>query len=250
MIKKTLFSAIVFLFSYSLAMNTESTNTFQKANDFYKNEQYIEALMLYKKLVNEGVYSVGLYFNMGNAYFKLKDFINSRYYYEKAYLYSPNDKSIAHNLALVKVNFQDREDKKADFIQNSYSLLKNSLSLDSIIWCYLILLTLFLLSLLFYRHSRKKIINVRRLSYMLFGLLLLFFLLTYSRVSYFFSPDQALVYIDRVEVKSGPSDDLATLFIIHQGAKVRVIQKNDSWINIEYTRQLNGWIPAKSIKVI
>ena len=250
MIKQILFFVFYVFISFSWPADIDAGNLFQKANELYKNEQYTEAIKLYQKLAGEKLYSGNLYFNIGNACFKLKDFINSRYYYEKAYVLSPNDKSIAHNLALVKINFQDREEKKQDFIQNSYILLKNSLSLDAILWCYVLLISLLLINIIFYRHSRKKIINVRRLSYLVFIILLLFFMLTYSRVSYFFKPDQALVFNDRVEVKSGPSNDLATLFIIHQGAKIRIIQKNDSWINIEYTKQLNGWVPAKSIKVI
>ena len=50
-----------------------------------------------------------------------------------------------------------------------------------------------------------------------------------------------------VDVKSGRSVDTITLFQLHEGALVTVIDSYDNWLEIRLNDEQKGWIPQKSL---
>ena len=55
---------------------------FDKANTFYKTENYSEAVKTYEQLLSLKKESPELYFNLGNAHYKLNNTAQSIYNYE------------------------------------------------------------------------------------------------------------------------------------------------------------------------
>ena len=61
--------------------------------------------------------------------------------------------------------------------------------------------------------------------------------------------DSAIVMTPVVSVKSSPSSG-KDLFIIHEGTKVKIIDKVGSWQNISLADGRQGWIELSSIEII
>ena len=63
--------------------------------------------------------------------------------------------------------------------------------------------------------------------------------------------DEAVVMVPYVSAKSSPSVGSAQeLFILHEGTKVKVIDKVAGWNNIELSDGRQGWVPASDIEII
>ena len=75
---------------------------FEKANTLYNEGKYADAISQYESILATKNHSAALYFNLGNAHYKLNHIAPSIYYYEKALQLDPNDYDIKNNLALAK----------------------------------------------------------------------------------------------------------------------------------------------------
>ena len=101
---KNLVYIFILLFQFSVGQSTDesSQKVFEIANEMYKKGDYENAIQKYefieKSLKQE---SADLYFNLGNSYYKLNKIAPSIYYYEKALLLKPTDKTIKTNLAFI-----------------------------------------------------------------------------------------------------------------------------------------------------
>ena len=63
--------------------------------------------------------------------------------------------------------------------------------------------------------------------------------------------DTAIVMCPVASVKSSPSYETAKdLFVLHEGAKVRVLDSVGSWMNIELADGRQGWVPSSDIENI
>ena len=68
----------------------------------YNEGRYIDAIDVYNKIIDSGLHSSDLYFNIGNSYYKINDTPNSIFYYEKALLLEPDNESVKNNLAYAQ----------------------------------------------------------------------------------------------------------------------------------------------------
>ena len=60
-----------------------SNALFEQANSFYAQEKYENAILLYDRIQQDGLQSTELFYNIGNAYYKLQDWPHCILYYEK-----------------------------------------------------------------------------------------------------------------------------------------------------------------------
>ena len=93
---------ILLVLSLCTSMAQTVDSLFVQANKLYQQEKYTEALGMYKQIEEQGIVSSELYYNLGNVYYKSNQVAPSIYYYEKALLLKPNDKTIKTNLAFAQ----------------------------------------------------------------------------------------------------------------------------------------------------
>ena len=62
----------------------------------------MDAIEVYSGIIDDGLHSADLYFNIGNSYYKINDTPNSIFYYEKALLLDPDNESVKNNLAYAQ----------------------------------------------------------------------------------------------------------------------------------------------------
>ncbi len=59
--------------------------------------------------------------------------------------------------------------------------------------------------------------------------------------------DHAIIFTPSVAIKSSPSDSGTELFILHEGTKVKVIEKVGTWNRIQISDGNQGWAPAQTM---
>ena len=90
------------IFLLSMVSMAQNNTLFEQGNALYNEGDYNEAIIKYKSVLESGEHSAELYFNLGNAYYKLNNVAPSIYYYEKALQLAPKDKDILNNIAFAR----------------------------------------------------------------------------------------------------------------------------------------------------
>jgi tetratricopeptide (TPR) repeat protein len=229
------------LFSWSNDYGT----LYKKANEQYRKAQYQEAIRVYRQILDAGYQAEEVYFNLGNAYFKLGDVPSALLYYEKAHKLAPGDEDINFNIYFANSKTTDKVEPEPEFFVTQW-------------WHGIILFfsigTLSVLSVLYFIAGSGLLvlylfttaISLKKLSFYI-GILmlfsgLLFVFISNRQMQYFNDHHQAIIFSGSVNVKSGPGDQAGTLFVLHDGTKVNILDNNNGWIKIQLVNGNEGWI--------
>ena len=94
--------AFALLLSTCCAGAAESPSPFEEANRLYEQGKYPEAIQRYETMIKAGRNSAGVYFNLGNAYFKQGQLGRALLNYRKANQLEPRDPDIQANLRFAR----------------------------------------------------------------------------------------------------------------------------------------------------
>ena len=78
-----------------------SAERWEAGNKAYSAREYGKAIAEYKAILDGGEYSVELYYNLANAYFKADSVGKAILYYNKALRVDPSQEDVLHNLAFA-----------------------------------------------------------------------------------------------------------------------------------------------------
>src|SRR5262245_59003220 len=92
---------VCFTLSLSAAAEREPSH-FEQANRLYEEGKYTEAICLYEATVRAGRHSPGVFFNLGNAYFKSGELGRAIYNFRRAEALAPRDPDIQANLRFAR----------------------------------------------------------------------------------------------------------------------------------------------------
>lgn len=225
----------------------------QTANNAYNNGLYDSALVTYQQVVDMGLESGELYYNMGNTYYKNNDVASAILYYEKAKKLLPNDEIIEYNLNITNSMIVDKIENIPElFYKTWWNFFYNFLGTDTWAIFALISFALLIITIGLFIISHKR--SSRKLSFYI-GLLFLLITIASSTLAYqkyYYNTEhkEAIVFDLSITVKSSPTQNAVDLFVIHEGTKVRIIDKIDNWVEIKIKNGSVGWLPEKSIKEI
>ncbi|QZE15312.1 tetratricopeptide repeat protein [Halosquirtibacter laminarini] len=253
MMKKIVVLIVAMGFSLSLwAQSPEQL--FDQANVSYKKGDFKVALDTYKEIESQGFAESDLYYNMGNAYYKLSEFTKAILYYERALALDPNNKNIAYNLKMANQYIVDKVEPLPQpmvvRVKNQIRQLFNATQW-SVIGLVFFFSFLFGLSLLFIfgNSSRVKkgglaIAIVAFLCSIASGLA--------AKNQYLYETEHlhAIVTQPSVTVKGAPSDTGTELFILHEGIKVQITDSIEGWKEVRIPDGNTGWIPNNSMERI
>jgi len=225
-----------------------------EADTLYAQEEYEKASQVYLTLLNEHNDSPVLLYNLGNCYFKMDSLARSILCFERARLLSPGDDAIKQNLEFVRSRLIDKVAPQSElFFVTWWRSLSNLMSIDSWLSISLILFIVVLGSLLAYaflteRWIRKTAVCVCAVS--LFGTIIIN-LLALSQYRMMVDRDYAIITVPVVSIKSTPADNSTDLFIIHEGAKVRILDNSmKEWSEVVYEDGKQGWIENSDYEII
>lgn len=233
--------------------NAQNEALFKKGNDAYNEGDYVAAADQYLAIIEKGEHSAELYFNLGNAYYKLNQIAPSIYYYEKALLLSPNDSEIKNNLAYSQNMTLDAiEVLPKTGLSNLYKKITGFLAFDQWAKVAVVLMILFVLlyiAFYFFRYStRKRIAFISSLACLLFSIIAAIF--AYIEYEDFKADNPAIVFSQESQVKTEPNNRSQQAFVLHEGTKVNVLEELNDWRKISLSDGKTGWIASESIKLL
>jgi len=125
-----------------------SGELFSQGNKAYNDGDYGKAITLYEQILNDGKHSSELYYNLGNAYYRLNQVAESIYFFEKAKQLAPENQDIQINSSFAQNMTLDAieplpESQLAQIQKRVFELFSTDM------WSKLTLLLLWLSALLF-----------------------------------------------------------------------------------------------------
>jgi SH3-like domain-containing protein len=58
---------------------------------------------------------------------------------------------------------------------------------------------------------------------------------------------QAIILTPKVDVRSEPRESATTLFVLHEGTKVMVLQDRNGWSEVRLPNGSVGWMPPATL---
>jgi len=242
----------VILLPLCSSASEQSEDLFTRANALYAKAQYQQALNSYQKIIAAGEHSAAVYFNMGNASYKLGDLPSALLYYERAHRLSPNDEDINANIRLANSKTRDKiEELPEFFLSRWWTSVYLSFSANVFAVCSVILLlaaSAFLIVYFFaHRITIKKPSFFIAVTFFALGFCAIFMLS--QQISYF-DQKHAIVFNSPVYVKSAPAETARDLLLIHEGVKVTVLEDKQQWLRVRLANGSEGWMKAADLKEI
>lgn len=244
--------AIFFLFSISAYANNNQALTDSAAN-YYTKGNYEKAISAYEKVLASGYEAADLYYNLGNSYFKIKQYPKAILNFERARLLNPNDEDISFNLELCKRFVVDKIEVLPQVLISTW-LGKFTGAFHSDTWAILSIISFILCLALIAVYLFMNILLVRKISFWA-GVFMLFvsaltFLCSWEQKKELDSNKHAIIFSPTVNVKSSPDENGTVLFVIHEGLKVAVQDKIGEWYKVKLSDGNVGWLKINEVEVI
>ena len=236
-----------------LLSNTQGLDSiFDQSNAFYTDGKYQMAIDGYKDILNSGFESAELYYNLGNAFYKLNNIPESNFFFEKARSISPTDEDILINLSYAQNLRIDKIEKlpitqTQNFKINILNLLSEkgwSVLLIILAW---IACVSFVLYLSVNNSGNKRIFFTQFIILMI--ALIVVFTINYEKKN-LNNEKFAIIYDKEIEVWSEPNKISELKFLLHEGTKVKQVDTIQDWVNIQLENGTLGWIQSSSIKTL
>ena len=220
----------------------------------YSAGDWTQALEDWNGVAATGLRSKELYYNLGNAHFKAGETARAILNYERALRLDPSDPDVRYNLEFARNLTQDRIDEVPEFILKTW-MRKVGYQLSSDAWAVLSLILLAVALGLLLLFLLGPTAGWRRTGFFtgLAALLLALSAWGFARSQKADAErhDTAIVLRPVTSVTSSPSADAAkSLFILHEGTKVRILDTVSGYTGIELADGRRGWIATADIEII
>lgn len=242
---------IILLFCTVFLSFSQNNQLFQEGNELYNNGKYSEAIDKYQAILDNGKHSAELYFNLGNAHYKLSHIAPSIYYYEKALQLAPNDKDIKNNLAFANNMTIDAIEKVPELgISKFFKQAVNVLSFDN--WAMLssVFMVFFVVLFLVYYFTKqttsKRLYFLSSLASFLFTFVFLLF--AFKKYAIDQKNNPAIVFAQESIIRTDPNLSGSEAFKLHEGTKVQVLDTVNNWKKIKISDGKVGWIISDDIR--
>ncbi len=222
---------------------------FAAANKLYAEGKFADAANAYERAIQSagsaGTASAALYFNAGNAEFKLGHLGRAIAAYRHAALLTPRDSEVLGNLGFARNQVQGATVRPAVW-QGWFGVLtlnEGTLVTAGALWVWLLLLTL--------RQLRPALVS--RLRGLTLAALVAFVLggtVLAVQATSRFATQTAVVITGNVLARSGPFDDAQTVFSPHDGAELTVLDRHDDWLQVTDGSGKIGWLPRKVLDLL
>lgn len=219
---------------------------FDDGNRRYEMGDFQGAAESYHRALERGYASEALYFNLGNAYFRLDQVGRAIQFYEKARRVAPARAALRHNLSIAREHTEDNFSRLPEpFWMPFWKSTINAVGAGGL---FAIGFSFYLLgcAALFLRIRRGQTPWRRRVATI--GLSLAIVILT---AGFLASADElrtsdAVVLVDEtalLEDPAGASSDL----VVHEGLVVGIVSTSGQWTEIRLPNGSRGWVRSEDL---
>lgn len=239
--------------AFAMVSPLAADERFDKANAFYSEGSFREAINSYEEILKTGVESPEVYYNLGNAYYRSGSLPQAIINYERALLLAPQNRDVRYNLELAYSQTADKIETVGEFfISRWFALLRSSTDSDKWAVISIVLFVIALVGGFFYFFSRTT--AIRKISFFIAVLFVtgavVTFVFSYDQKQRLINRDRAIVFTPSVTVRSSPDRSGTELFVLHEGTRVTILQTLGEWYEVELNDGNTGWMQTSNVEVI
>src|SRR5213592_1201442 len=242
---RTYLIALFFCASSALSAFGQSNAEFAKANQEYAQGHFKEAIAGYEALVHGGQWNANLFYDLGNAYFRTRDFGRAILNYERALALDQHHPEATANLQIA------RDEARALELQPTR--LERYLQFAGINQYSIAASVAFWLGIF----GIVALIFARRRSAALISLSILCLLVCAVAVWAIHTLDNgskgralAIVTGNDVQARLATADTANSVLALPAGSEIKILSTRGDWMYAALPNNLRGWIPAKSAELV
>jgi hypothetical protein len=237
---------------------TQAKELFHQANTIAATDPekarklYLKSIMRFEKIIKEGGIQNGeLYYNIGNAYFRIKDLGRAILNYRRAYQFIPNDSNLQQNLSYARKLRKDtvEEAQKTKVFKTlffwHYDL---STSIRIILFSVSFVLAWGIAAVRIY--FRKPFFRWGGVVLAAVSLLLAGSLVVESYTLRTLRP--GVIVDEEITARKGNSETYEPSFTepLHAGLEFNLVEDRESWFFIELPDSRRCWVPKESAALV
>lgn len=242
-----LIAALCLCFIVRPALATDQDELFFQANQNYKNGNYQEAVHCYQELTGLGKVSGHIFYNLGNAYFRLGDLGRSILNYERAKVLLPRNADLAFNLGYARDHTRDAVEPPVRPFAAVFFWL-DSFTLNELLIAFALVNAFFFASLILRLLLRRE----WTFTFMVTVLVIWLTVGPSLGVKWYQSvhDNRAVIVADEATVLAGPDARDTELFKLHAGTMVVSERMENEWVLIRISDEKRGWVQKASLGLL
>ncbi|MFH1302944.1 MAG: tetratricopeptide repeat protein [Planctomycetota bacterium] len=244
-------SVLVSVMCLSAKVMASPEDDFRKANEHYEAKSYDSAIVSYTLVLDQGLESPALYFNLGNAYFRTGDLGHATLYYLRARRLAPDDADIRDNLAFARrFTSVQMEGVELNPVRSLVESLLATYSLTMLAWVSSILFIALLLLLTIRFGTGWRVGAMRIVIIPLLVLTGLGMMATTLKYRYDYLVWRGVLVAEDCPVRTGPSDQSEIELAGAPGLVVEILSESGEYYNVLFENKRRGWILKELVAVV
>jgi tetratricopeptide (TPR) repeat protein len=223
----------------------QAEGDFTKANQEYAQGHFKEAISGYEALVRTGQWSANLFYDLGNAYFRVGDFGRAILNYERALALERHHPEATANLQIA------RDEAHALELQQSWPeryLQFASVNQYSITAAIAFWLAVLAIVMLIFGRRRSATLIATLMFCLLVSAVAIYAVYTLERGSS--GSALAIVTGKNVQARLATADSANSVLALPPGSEVKILSTRGDWIYAALPNTLRGWISAKDAQQV
>ena len=229
----------------SALADSASDAQFSQANQQYAAGKFNNAIDQYEAMARSGDWSAALFYNLGNTYFRSRDFGRAILNYNRALALEPNHPEAQANLRVAREEARALELSPGwpERLGSFASLNQYTLAAVIFFWAGVFLLVGFVVA----QRRRRGLFALALCSLVAAALsgYLVFAIEAGTK-----GRSLAVVTDGETQARLATADTAASVLALPAGSEIQVEQERGDWVYALLPNNLRGWIPAKNIELV
>ena len=229
----------------------EAARLFDAGNLHYRGGEFEDARIAYEQALELGYESGALYYNLGNAYFRLDRLGLAMLYYQRASRSLPGDDEIEHNVRQVKSRSRDRFSQVPEPVFSKWwntSIdrigIRTLFWFGAFFWIAGIALVGHGLWMGAFGAWHKRAATLLAAA----GFVLIAGILATSAARS--TNARGVVISDRAELREEPSNGSRSDVAVHEALVVDVLGRSGGWTRIRLPNGVTGFVRSESVQIV
>jgi tetratricopeptide (TPR) repeat protein len=237
--------ALLFCAGSTASALAQPTADFAKANQEYAQGNFKEAITAYEALVHAGQWNANLFYDLGNAYFRTRDFGRAILNYERALALDQRHPETTANLQIARDESRALELQPTKLEHYLQFASINQYSIGAVVAFWLGIFGI--VTLIF---ARRRSVAVLSLSIfcLLIGVAAIWAIHTLDNGSE--GRGLAIVTGNDVQARLATADTANSVLALPPGSEIKILSARGDWMYAALPNDLRGWIQTKNAEQV